>query len=148
MAALAQEVTFLLARVLLVADEPGDLEVGRQRLGHGVEADVVIARPGRAVGDDVGAARERHPRDLLGLEHPLDPDAGRIDAVAQVVGLEDVGDELVIETGAPVDDDVLVAPELLGALLDLAQLLEREAAGVDGDGGDPLAAVHEHRQRK
>ena len=146
-AALAQEVALLLTRVLLVADQPGDLQLGRQRLGDGIEADVVVARARRAVRDDVGAAVHRDARHLLGLEHPLDPDAGRIHAVAQVVGLEDVGDELLEEPGAPVDDDVLVGPELLGALRDLAQLVGGKPAGVDGDGRHPLAAVNEYRQR-
>ena len=146
MAALAQEVALLLTGVGLVADQPDDLQLGRQRLGHGVEAHVVVAGARRAVGDRVGAALQRDPGDLLGLEHPLHPDARRVDAVAQVVGLEDVGDELLEQPRASVDDDVLARAQRRRPRLDVGQLGGVEAARVDGHRRHPLAAVDEHGQ--
>ncbi len=91
-----------------------------------------------------GAALERHLDDLLGLEHPLHPDAGGIDAAAQVVGAQDVGDELLVQARAPVDDDVLDGSQLRRACGDRLELRIGEAAGVDGDRGDAIPAVDEH----
>ena len=117
-----------------------DLDIGRQRIITELEAQLVVALAGRAVGDRVGADFARDLDLPLGDQRPRDRRAEQIRALVERVGAhhrkDEVADELLAQI---VDEDVLrLDPHqrrLVARGLDLLALAE-----VGGE-GHHLAAV-------
>jgi hypothetical protein len=110
-----------------------DLERRVERADRDVEADLVVAGARAPVRDGLGADRLGHLDGLLGLDDPLGAHRHRVDAAAQAVALDEVGDESVVDGLARVDGAVVSHAELPRAGRDLLDLAGPEAARVDAD---------------
>ena len=93
----------LLALDAEVADRGHDLELGREHAERDVEADLVVAGTGGAVGHGPGAERARRLDDRQRLLGPLRRDAQRIDLAPEHVALDQEADEPVVDLLARVD---------------------------------------------
>ena len=117
-----------------------DLDVGLERVGGELEAHLIVALAGRAVGDRVGADLARDVDQALGDQRPRDRGAEQILALVLRVGAEHrehvVAHELLAQV---LDEDVLgLDAEQLGLA---ARRLELLALAEVGGEGDDLAAV-------
>ena len=117
-----------------------DLDVGLERIGRELEAHLVVALAGRAVGDRVGADLAGDLDEALGDQRPGDRGAEQILALVLRVGAEHREDVVADEFLAQVLDE-----DVLG--LDAEQLrlaprrLELVALAEIGGEGDDFAAV-------
>jgi hypothetical protein len=111
-----------------------------QRIGGELEADLVVALAGRAVGDGVGAGGGGDLDEALGDQRPRDGGAEEVLPLVDGVGAEHRKDEVADELLAQVfDEDVLgLHAEELGLA---ARRLELFALAEVGGEGDDLAAV-------
>ena len=117
-----------------------DLDVGLQRVGAELEAHLVVALAGRAMGDGVGADLARDFDQALGDQRPRDRSAEQILPLVERVGAEHREDVVAHEFLAHVlDEDVLrLDAEQLGLAPRRLQLLALAEVGGEGD---DLAAV-------
>ena len=116
-----------------VAPWRDDLDVGVERIGRQLEADLVVALAGRAMRDRVGA---RFPGDLdqvLGDQRPGDRRAEQIEPFILRVGAEHREDEVAHELLAHVDDADVLDAEQLGLLARRLQLAALAEVGGEGD---------------
>jgi hypothetical protein len=116
------------------------LDVGLERIIGELEADLVVALAGGAVGDGVGAGLARDLDLALGDQRPGDRGAEQVLALIERVGAEHREDEVAHELLAyVVDEDVLgLDAEQLGLLARRRQLLA--LAEIGGESHD-LAAI-------
>ena len=103
-----------------------------------VEADLVVALAGAAMGHRVGALAVGDLDEQLGDERPGQGGGQRVDALVEGVGLQVGPDELAHEALPPVDDVGAAGAGLQGSCRDV--LAHRAAADVHGQ-GDDLDAV-------
>ena len=120
-----------------VAPRRDDLDVGVQRIGGQLEADLVVALAGRAVGDGVGAGFLRDLDQVLGDQRPGDRGAEQIEALIEGVGAEHREDEIGDEFLAHIHDADVLDAHHLGLL---ARRLEFVALAEIGGEGDDLGA--------
>ena len=132
-AVLLEVVDFVFARQGHVARRGDDLDFGGEHLKRQVEAHLIVAGSGRAVGHAVGADRLGVFDDGDGLEDALRADRNRVGAVAQDVAEDHVFDALFVVLLLDVERGVPHGAQLHGAFLDVRKLLLGEAARV-GDG--------------
>ena len=125
---------------LPLAPRRDHLDVGLQRIGRELEAHLVVALAGRAMGDRVGADLARDLDQPLGDQRPRDRGAEQIEAFVLGVGAEHREDEVAHEFLAQIlDEDVLrLDAEHLGLGARRLELLA--LAEIGGEGHD-LAAV-------
>ena len=83
------------------------LEVGGERARRHLEAHLVVALAGAAVGDGVGAVLAGRRDEVLHDDRPRQRRHQRVAALVQRVGLQRGGEEVVGELLAGVDDDRL-----------------------------------------
>ena len=135
-----------------------DLEVRVERLEGDVEADLIVALAGAAVGDRLGAFLVGHIDHQLGDERPAQGGGERILAFVDRAGHQRRPDEQIDEQVAGVDGDGVDRPGLEGLLLDLLDVLALAQVAGEGDdvqvvfladpwhhdGGVEAAAVGQH----
>ena len=120
-----------------VAPGRDDLDVGVQRIGGKLEADLVVALAGCAMRDRVGAGFAGDVDQMLGDQRPGDRGAEQIGALIDGIGAEHRKHEVADEFLAHVDDaDVLDAHHLGLA----ARRLEFAALAEIGGEGDDFGA--------
>ena len=100
---LARVGDLLLAAHLPVADRRDDLQLGRQRRDRGVDAHLVVALAGAAVGDRVAARLARDVDGDLGDQRPAQGGEQRVVQAIDGIGLDRRDDEVVGELLARVD---------------------------------------------
>ena len=141
-----------------VAPRRDDLDVGVERIGGKLEADLVVALAGGAVGDRVGAGFPGDLDQMLGDQRPGDRGAEQIGALIDGVGAEHREDEIADELLAHIHDADVLDAEHLGLLarrLQFAALAEIGGEGHDfraefglqpfqDDGGVETAGIGEH----
>ena len=125
-----QVVHLFLAREVAVAREGDDFHVGAHHEERHVEAHLVVARSGGAVGDGVGHS----------LEDALGGDGDGVDVVAQHVAENHVLQALLVVLLRHVERHVLRGAELVGVLFVGLELFGAEAARV-GAGGIYFVAL-------
>ena len=126
----AQVVDLVFAREGHVARRGDDLDLRSENLERQVEAHLVVARTGRAVGHGVGSDPLGVFDDGNGLEDALGAHRDGVGAVAQHVAEDHVADALLVVLLLDVERGVLHGAELQGPLLDPLQLGFRETARV------------------
>ena len=126
----AQVVDLVFAREGHVARRGDDLDLRGEDLERQVEAHLVVARTGRAVGYGVGSDPLGVFDDGNGLEDALGAHRDGVGAVAQHVAEDHVADALLVVLLFDVERGVLPGAELFGALRDLFEFGLREAARV------------------
>ena len=110
-----------------------DLEIGVQRIGGELEADLVVALAGGAMGDGVGAGLLGDLDEVLGDHRAGDRGAEQILALIERVGAEHREDEIAHEFLAHVDDADVLDAEHLGLLAGRLELLALAEVGREGD---------------
>ncbi len=80
-----------------VAPRRDHLDVGVERIGRQLEADLVVALAGRAMGDGVGAGFGRDLDQPLGDQRPGDRRAEQVNAFVDRIGAEHREDEIADE---------------------------------------------------
>ena len=125
---------------LPLAPRRDHLDVGLQRVIGQLEADLVVALAGGAVGDGIGAGLQRDLDLMLGDQRPRDRGAEQVLALVERVGAEHREDEVPHELFAHVlDVDVLgLDAQQLGLLARRRQFL---ALAEIGGEGHHLAAI-------
>ena len=93
-----------------------DLDVGVERIGGELEAHLVVALAGGAVGDRVGAGLVRDLDQALGDQRPGDRGAEQVDALVERVHAEHREDEVADEFLAQILDVDFLDAEHLGLL--------------------------------
>ena len=116
---------------------------GRQHSEGDVEAHLVVAGAGGAVGDRRRPDRTRHVHHGQRLLRPLGGDAQRVHLAAQDVALDQVAHEAVEDLRAGADLMVLDRADPLRLPTDGRALLAGRAAGIDVDGVHRPAVVGE-----
>ena len=103
-------------------------------MSRDVEADLVVALAGAAVGDGVGAFLVGDLDQKLGDHRPGHGGGQRVDALVERAGLDVRPAEVAHETLPAVDDVGPAGAGADGPAIDV--LLEHAAAEVDGEGDD------------
>ncbi len=116
-----------------------DLDVRVERIGAELEADLVIALAGRAVGDRVGAGLARDLDQALGDQRPGDRGAEQIIALVARIGAHHREDEIADELLAQILDEDMVVRD--AHLRPCARRLKLLALAQIGGEGDHLAAL-------
>ena len=125
-----------------LAPRRDDLDVGHQRVGAELEADLVVALAGRAVRDRVGPGLARDLDQVLRDQRARDRRAEQVLALVDRVRAEHREHEVAHELLAQVlDEDLLHAEQLRLP----ARRLELLALADVGGEGDDLAAVGVHQ---
>ena len=120
--------------------------------GH-LEADLVVPGTGGAVNDQRRPRPGRLTPDLAGLNDTLGTHAERVDTTAKDVSFDQVGDVLVVDGTAPIQQDVTLGSEFGGSRSDRPDLGGVESPEADaevsewltravteyGVAGDPIA---------
>jgi hypothetical protein len=91
-----------------------DADVGVERIGRELEADLVVALAGGAVGDGVGAGLARDFDQALGDQRARDGGAEQVDALVHRIGAEHREHEIAHELLAQVLDEDLSDAQRLG----------------------------------
>ena len=127
-------------RLLKLPFAPGrdDLDVGVQRIGGELEAHLVIALAGGAMGHGIGAGLAGDLDQALGDQRPGDRGAEQVDALIDRIGAEHREDEVADELLAQVLDVDFLDAQHLGLLARRLQLAA--LAQVGGEGHD-LGAI-------
>ena len=102
-AALREVVELFLALEGAVAHRRDHLELRCERAQRDLEAHLVVAGGGAAVGDAAGAELARHACDGLRLHDPLGADAERIEVAAAHIAHDQEAKHLLEVLGARVD---------------------------------------------
>ena len=113
----------LLAAHLPRAHRRDHLQLGRQRRDRGLDADLVVALAGAAVGDRVAAAGAGVLDRELGDQGPAERGEQRVAGAVDGVGPDRRSDEVGGELLAGVDDVDLAGAELAGLRLDHVEVL-------------------------
>ncbi len=108
-------------------------DVGGQRVIRELEAHLVVALAGRAVGDGVGAGLARDLDLPLGDQRPRDRGAEQIGALIERVGAKHREDEIADELLAQILDEDLLGAEHFGLPARWRQLLALPEIGGKGD---------------
>ena len=127
----------------LVADRGDDPELGGEHPERDVEADLVVAGAGRAVGHRRGADRPGHFDDRDRLLGALRRDRQGVDLAPEHVALDEPADEAGEDLGPRVHLVVLRGADRGGLAADGGALPVRGAAGVHMDGVDGPALLGE-----
>ena len=127
---LLEVVDLILAREGHIACRGDDLDLGGEDLERQVETHLVVTGTRRAVSHGIGADLLGVLDDGDGLEDTLRAYRDGVGAVTQDVTIDHVTDRLLVILLLDVERGVLHGTQLDGALLDLRQLLRREAARV------------------
>ena len=134
----------------LVAGEGNDLHLGTHHLEGHVEADLVVAGSGRAMGDGIRPYLLCVTGYRDGLEYPFRGHRDRVGPVPQDVSVDHVAKALVVVLLGDVEGHIFLGPELEGPLLVVLELRGTEPAGVGACRIDLaaffLCQVH-HRER-
>ncbi len=118
---------------LPLAHRGDDLQIGGERLEGDVEADLVVALAGAAVGDGLGLVLVGGIDHELGDERPAQRGRQRILALVHGAGHQGRQDEAIDEQVAGVDGDGVDRPGLHGLLLDLLDVLALAEVDREGD---------------
>ena len=111
-------------RQLPLADGGEDLEVGREGRGGDIEADLVVALAGAAVGDGRGLLFPGDIDEQLGDERPRQRGGERVAALVEGAGHHGLEDEGAREGLLRVGDDQTLGAGRQGALLQGAVVLQ------------------------
>ena len=117
------------------------LDVRVQRIIGELEAHLVVALAGRAMGDGVGAGQLGDLDLALGDQRPGDRGAEQIDAFIERVRPEHGEDEIAHELLAQILDEDLLDAEHLGLLARRLQLLALAEIGGEGDDLAPIGLL-------
>ena len=120
---LGGELDLLVAGHLPFAHRGDDLQVGGERLEGDVEADLVVALAGAAVGDGLGLVLAGGIDHQLGDERPAQRGGQRILALVHGAGHQGGPDEAIDEQVAGVDGDGVDGAGLEGLLADRLDVL-------------------------
>src|ERR1700737_2735943 len=115
-----------------------DLDVGGERVVAELEADLVVALAGGAMGDGIGADLASDLDLPLGDQRGRDRGAEKVGAFIERVGAKHRKDEIAHKLLAQIVDKDLADPEQLGLAARRSQLL---ALAEIGGKGDDLAAI-------
>ncbi len=124
----------------VVAHRRQHLETGAQRAQRDLEANLVVAGSGTAVGDGRRAALIGNGRQPRRLQTALGTDAQRVGIAPEHVAGDQVANDRVEVVLPRIDEHVLHGAEGVSALFELRRGRGIDAAGVDRR-GDDLAAV-------
>ena len=134
MPCLRGELDFLVAGPFPFAHRGDDLERRSERLKGDVEADLIVALAGAAVGDGLGSVFVGRVDHELGDERPAQGGGERILAFVEGAGHEGRPDETIDEQVAGVDGDGVHGSGFEGLLADLLDVLA--LAQIDREGDD------------
>ena len=109
------------------------LRPGFERVGGQLEADLVVALAGRAMGDGVGAGLLGDLDEVLGDHRAGDRGAEQVLALIERVGAEHREHEVAHELLAHIDDADVLDAEHLGLLARRLELLALAEVGGEGD---------------
>ena len=115
-----------------------DLDVGIERVIAELEADLVVALAGGAMGDGIGADLAGDLDLAFGDQRPRDRGAEQVGAFIERVGAKHREDEVAHELLAQIVDKDLASAEQLGLA---ARRFELLALAQIGGEGDDLAAI-------
>ncbi len=110
-----------------------DLDVGVQSIGRKLEANLVVALAGGAVGDRIGAGFPGDVNQVLGDQRAGDRGAEQVDTFVDRIGAEHREDEILDELLADVLDVDFLDAEHFGLLAGRLELFALAEVGGEGD---------------